>query len=538
MAGPWEKYSTQSSSEDSGSGPWANYQTPKSSMSAGQAAIEGFGQFATAGYLPQLQALAGGLIPDSNAQLDKDLQAQGFKISQPEDTYLSRRDENIGRQEKLAQEQPVSYYGGGVAGLLTSAPAIGGAISKLPLLGAKSTGLLAKTAQAAGGGAVMGALQNPGDEQGKIDPIQAEQRMEGAKTGAKMGAFTQLGATAAQGVAGAIKAVPKKLQDYAAMKAFKSSGAMLKDIRKADARGRTLEIGKEMIDSGLIKPGSTFEDIALKSGQIKQKTGKSIGDIYQTVGESALPKVDADSTAMKLIDAVSDPSVRPKLNTDTYDNAMDKMIQSITHDKAKLSDVRYLNDLIGELDDLINYSKRNGELPSLQKGYLKLRQTLRGIINQSVEATGVSLGKPELKQALLDANKRYGIMAEVSSIARDRVARENVNRFMSLTDTLVGTGGAAGGAVMGSLLSGNVEGGLKGAALGAGAGLLNKGARLYGNPILTQAASKTGGLLSKVPSPVTSGIQQGAGYLVENPAVSGVIGSGLLSGPGTGKKKP
>lgn len=545
MAGPWEDYQPKSKTKESG--PWDDYKNASSpnavsSPNSAQAALEGFGQGVGMGYLPHLQALAGGLVPNPSGAEDEELRKQGFIISQPEDTYLSRRDENLKRQEQFKEESPGAYYGGLIGGSIASAPAIGGAISKLPLLqagaNAPKLGLLGKTAQAAGAGAVQGLIQNPGDEIGVADPFQVDERLRNAKTGAIVGGAANLAAAGIKATADTVKSIPSKLQSVAETKAFKSSGAMLKDFRRAFGKDRVNAIGKEMIDSGLVKPGNTFEDVATGASKIKEETGKRIGEIYDRVKTNVNVAIDQDKMMSDLVDAVSNPKIRPKINTESYDAAMEKIIGNIVKDPKKVADVRYLNDMIGEIDDMINYSKRANELPYVQQGYMQVRHLLRKSINDITEATGNMIGNKSLGDELKELNRRYGVMAEVSAMAKDRVARENANRMFSLTDTIAGVGGAAGGAVTGGLLQGDIEGGLKGAALGAGLGLLNKGARQYGNPILTTGLYKTGRMLQSVPSPVTTAASKLGGLLTENPAITGAAASNLLQQPVVNGAKP
>ena len=100
-----------------------------------------------------------------------------------------------------------------------------------------------------------------------------------------------------------------------------------------------------------------------------------------------------------------------------------------------------------------------------------------------------------------------------------------------------GVGGASAGAVTGGLLQGDIEGGLKGAALGAGLGLLNKGARQYGNPVLTSALYKTGKGLAAIPSPVSTAAEKLGGLLTSRPAALGSGAVQLLQQPRIGKGK-
>lgn len=164
--------------------------------SAAQAALEGFGQTATLGYLPQIQALAGSAMPNPNASVDEDLRAQGFDIQQPESSYLSERDSNIARHRQQAQDHSGAVLGGKALGIAATSLLPGAAASRASQM---STGL-GKGAAAlgkyltpssvkgmAGVGAAQGALYNPGDEEGVLNVAQGPERLGNAALGGAVG---------------------------------------------------------------------------------------------------------------------------------------------------------------------------------------------------------------------------------------------------------------------------------------------------------------------------------------------------------------
>jgi hypothetical protein len=135
----------------------------------GQAALEGFGETATLGYLPQLQAAA---EPAMNAVLNK-ITGQNVET----DPYVQRRDENIARQHNLAEQNPKATLAGKVAGIGASMLAPMGAIA----------GTGSKAMQGIRTGATMGAAYNPGDEKGEVSPLQLGKRSVNAGIGGVLG---------------------------------------------------------------------------------------------------------------------------------------------------------------------------------------------------------------------------------------------------------------------------------------------------------------------------------------------------------------
>lgn len=517
---------------------------------AGAAMLQGFGEQASFGYLPQLQGIAEVVGPNPSSDVDAKLRAEGFKL--PADpTYVQARDAAIDRSAKLSEAAPESFMAGQVGGALSGGAGVskglGLAGKTMGLVGqtAKPAGLLMRGMQSAGAGAIQGGIQNPGDVQGQIDPLQAEARKKNAFSGAFIGAGAQLGLSALSKGSAILGKLPETAKNYAQLKALKASGAMLKDFRNAADRGRVGKLGQQLIDKGLVEPGATFESIAEKSADLKSKAGQVIGDIYEQAAKEAedpaLIKSLSGDKVLKL--------TKTTLDADRFADTLEKEFNAGLKGKAGgtkafgsvqpiLEELRsngsnvnlgVLQEFKEGLDDIIKYNRDLSQEP-LSKQYLfKVRDFLKDRIQDRVGALDDVLGKDRLR-ALKDANDQYGVWAELSRISKDRVNRESANRMMSLTDTIVAAGGVGGGAAAG-YHQGGMEGALKGAAVGAGMGLINKAGRQYGNPLLIKGANLAGGTAGAIPTALPRAIGAGAGLLAQNPMISGAAATGLLQQP-------
>lgn len=488
------------------------------SPEGGKAALSSFGDAASLGYLPQLRAMAEPLTDRAfKAVTGADVEpAPLSQVIPMGPDYIASRDQASKEIAKQRQDQPVASLLGGLAGSVATAPLLGGTAGAATKLG--------RIGQAVKGGAIAGLLQNPGDVEGAVSPLQLGERAQGAVQGGLLGGAAGTTGEALGAAGKALGSIPAKLEQYGQTKAFKSSGAMLKDFRKAFDKGKVEELGQEMIDSGLVKPGSTFEDVASQGAELKKQVGTRIGEIYDQVkskiGDTAT--VNTDQAYSDLIDAISNPKVRPKLGAKAYDDRMLTEIEDIVKNKDQLTNPKFLNEVIGELDQKINYAKRANELPVYQEGFLELRRALRKQLNDTVELVGKEAGNPELANELKALNKRYGNLSEISTIAKDRVSRENANRMFGLTDTILASGGAAGGFASSGDGHG-VEGALKGAALGAALGGANKLARTYGNPLVATGATRLGQALQNVPSPVSQGLLNAGKAVSSDPTRAGAL---------------
>jgi len=176
-----------------------------------EAGAEAVRQGAFLGYVPQLKG-AGAAAGDLLA---------GGGIEGAKQAYLSKRDETSRELARMQQEQPVASFVGTMAGGMA-----------MPGLGAaKGVGLGAKMLKGAGLGAGVGAAYNPGDAEGQISPIQAEDRAVNAGIGALLGA----------GAAGAGRALEKGAEAQKYIRAVKDSAGLSKQVRaEIEKAGRSL----------------------------------------------------------------------------------------------------------------------------------------------------------------------------------------------------------------------------------------------------------------------------------------------------------
>src|SRR3954463_9327645 len=145
----------------------------KASQGPAQTFLEHAGNALTFGYLPQLQAAA-------EPQMTRILNVATGNNVEP-DTYTNARDQNVKRLAAEAHANPKSAIGGGVAGGL-----LGAAITPVP--GGAAKGLMGLVGKGALYGGAVGALSNPGDEEGKVDLLQLGDRAKNAGKGVLVGA--------------------------------------------------------------------------------------------------------------------------------------------------------------------------------------------------------------------------------------------------------------------------------------------------------------------------------------------------------------
>ena len=453
---------------------------PQSKGNAAEALVQGFGQAATMGYLPQIQAatepLIQGLMGDNT---DAQLQAQGFKIEQP--TYTQRRDQIIKEQQQLAQESPIASTVGQVAGGLTSGIATGGLFG-----GARAAGMAGRLGQAVKAGALQGAVRNPGDVEGEISLAQSGERLKNVALDAATGIVFQGGLEGIGSIGKVLKSAPQTLKTFSELKALKASGAMLKDFKSAISKGKAQKLGEAAIDEGVLAIGDDIANIAKKARAVKNEVGNNIQTIYSQADELNPEGIDLVSIANNLKE-----STEKKLKGIVGGTKLKERIFEVLNeigDNGTVS-MEKLREIRSSIDDNINFAKRQNDMPKLQAELTDIRnriqQEIKGKLTQIDEVNGT-----QLADAFVKENRRYSNMADLSKIASEKLAREESNASFGLRERMAGGVGALVGGGVGAGIGGPV-----GAAVGAGVGaglntISTKIARQYGTPFVAITANK------------------------------------------------
>lgn len=495
----------------------------------------------TGGYAPQVQAVTDpitspiakhgiyfawkhGLLPG----LDKDLAPKTFEefdAQQPKDgdSYMERRDNARKGIEQESRRHPLAATvgtGGGIVGqALTIGALTGGAGAAAAGAGeaaeganaVKKASMAKKLLEGAKIGGVMGALQNPGDVEGEISPLQLGDRGHGFLTGAATGVAGTALAEGAMGLGRGAMNAGQTLKDYAEEKAFKALGPVLKNVRKAYGSGSLQRIGRQLLDEGIVTPGASLSDIGGRVEEQLGKRGKNIGEIINDVDsklkdpaflkglnpEQAAAVEKSSFNPKKVADDLK-AKILPKLKQAVGGGAEAAKVEAMLDDLASRGDsmsTKQLQEMKQATDKLFNEKDWYTE----GKPSKEAMKSIRGVLKDHLEAQANALDSATGGQGgrLKAENRAYGNLADATGIVNDRVNRNIANRFMSPSDY----GMAGVGAVVGGLSGdGDIEDHLKRAAIGAGLGFANKGMRLYGNPIVASAADSVSKFLLKDPA--------------------------------------
>lgn len=449
----------------------------------------------TGGHLPHIQAGIEAITPDPGADLDEELRNQGFNIKSPGSSYDENRDENLKRIELEGKEHPIASGLGTAAGIAGSIAIPVGKLAKgaklaKGMIGPVTRGadLANKARNGAVAGAALGALQNPGDKEGEVDPLQIGGRLKGAAIGAAIGGAVPV---AIQGVSSASQKVSNFLRRKAAGLAETATGAT---AVKADkfAPGT----GRELLDRKIVKFGSSPKGIAKNAN-------------------AAMEAAEASK-----LDIINNQLQGTNVDRNKVYNAIRNKINSLQGDESKLDLIKHLEAKLDDITGVAN--KTSSEVPlskaeEIRRGFDKAakwdsmsdaptREANKIVANAYREAgeTAANVANPALGAKFKDDKTVQRLLIPVQEAAEKRALQLKQSPHGGLLDI---TAGGAGGTI-GALIGGPV-----GAAVGTATGLTAKALR----PRYASMAAVTSDALGKK----IAAIPGAAGKL--NPTVAGVI---------------
>ncbi len=503
-----------------------------------QTILEHGANAATMGYLPQLQAMAepvtnaiGNMVTGNNVEATP---------------YVQARDQGIKRLQEEQQANPKTALASQVGGTI-----LGAAATPIPGLGA-SKGIVSGMLKGAGGGAAQGFLQNPGDIKGEVDPLQLGDRASNAAKGAAIGGAAGGVTEVAKKGLRALARGPETLKEVATGSAVKASGAILKDFRSLEGKGKTNELGEFALDKGLVKAGDTIDDVAAKADALRQDAGSRLSKIYKGVvedfnkdgvaeGISSAEKTDLSRIGFnpardkdQIISEVSKAMGNQEGKKAAVKRLSDYFDQLIEDHGDNTLDPKLAQDIKTEVDKVAGWARNPlTKEPATESAYKEARRIISKKIDEDIDRLGKLSGNNEALSQLKQANKDYGNAKQIMSMATDKAQRALANRRVSLTDTIASGAGGIAGAGMATVTGDTnpahaAEYGLVGGLLAGGANHLG---RKYGDGLIAHGANVASPLLKYSGAPMAA---RGAGLLMPNP---GLVGRSAVNLKGLLKEK-
>jgi hypothetical protein len=412
-------------------------------------------------------------------------------------------------QQQVAQQSPKSFYSGDIVGSLLLP---GGAVKGITG-GAKGAIGAARLGAAYGGAQALGQADNVAEGVGMVG------------TGAVLGAG---GEKLIQGGSAAARALSGKLNQGSANNAVKAAGAMLKDYRALEGKGKVQEVGHYLVDHGVVAAGDSLEGVAKKSADLKDSAGKTLESIYNYARNNS---GGADIPGLNLVqhkEEILGAAKKALGDSEGAGSALNRLSNYIDERAAQYGDAtldpKKANDIKGAMDEVINYSRNplNKE-PNVEKAFHAARNVVSKKVDSGIDAIGAMTNSPELLAHLKEANKAYGYGTTATNMATDKTQRESANKALGLRQSiLIGTGATAGAAVS---PEDRIQGMIAGAAVGGsiksleryGPAALAQGERFLANKIQQSAVLRK--MLEKNPAAYQNLLQQAVEGMGFSPSV-------------------
>lgn len=356
-------------------------------------------------------------------------------------------------------------------------------------------------------GAVYGGVAGAGSSESEDMKGVLEDAAFGTAIGGAGGkVLGKIGEKVAPVLSKATNAVGQRLETLADSAGFKASGAMLKDFRVANDRGKVNELGRFMHDNKMVSLGDTVDDVAAKAATKVSESGAKLDRIYTEAKEKfgkAAEKVGfnpirdrreiIDAAKKELGNAEGAGGAVKRLET-YLDEVAERHFEKIADvgpvrasDFDVAMDPRATNDIKSAMDKAINYSRNPlSKEPAAEAAFSGARTALSKKVDEGLE----SLGGDKLLGELKAANKDYGQAKTISNIAGDRINRESANQMFSLTDKIAGGAGLTAGAMLA---------GPAGIPLAIATAVGSRLVRKYGSSTIAVAAERASKLLMRSP---------------------------------------
>lgn len=372
-------------------------------------------------------------------------------------------------QARLAEKSPGSFLAGELGGSLL----MPGSIVKGIAGGAGGVQSAIRLGGAMGAGQALGESDDLKDAASKVG------------TGMLFGAASE---GLVKGGSAFKNAIQRKFEERSAQNAIKATGAMLKDFRALEGKGRTQKLGKYLVDKGVVQAGDTFESVGQKASTLKEQAGEALDSIYNYARNNIagdIPGVNLKRDKEEILAAAKEALG----DSEGAGAALARLGKYLEERASEYGDVvldpRKANNIKSAMDETINYSRNPlSKEPNIEKAFHAARQYVSRKIDDGIEAIGKAGGK-DLLGALKEANLAYGSGAQAANMAKDRALREGANKAFGLRQSILVGGGAGAGAIAGAA-TGDPEAAITGALKGAALGASLKTIERYGPAMLAQ----------------------------------------------------
>lgn len=336
--------------------------------------------------------------------------------------------------------------------------------------------------------------------------------------------------------------LPQLIREMAERRAFKAAGPMLKNFRKVGDIEGAQEVGRDLLDQGIVKFGRNAEEIAEAAAPRVKAVGQQIGDVRQRL-DASLPE-DVLPTGNAIARQIQRDVLQPLMASPAnrrFAGPIKAMADEFAAEGDQAVNMSRLTSWKKDLQDQINYDVPDPAFPhELKKKVARILQgeedrlarigldedpakrqlqrfadDLDGIGREAGDDQALAVAERMRQLAKTvgtdtaeyrELKRLYGNLAETAKFSNDQSLRQQANRILSPSDQGLGaamTAGqlAQGGAQAESTLTGMAVAGanklLRERGNSASAVMLDKLSRLPGLGWTTKLTGEAAQLMGK-----------------------------------------
>jgi hypothetical protein len=272
------------------------------------------------------------------------------------------------------------------------------------------------------------------------------------KGGQFLGKAVQKGAQAIQGAAPSVKQTAKRL-------AARAVGAERGTIKKLGA-DKVEEIGAYALDNNILGKGfNNTDDMIAANAAEKTKGGEKMNEVYTAIDDAGKSKFNPQNVAYKVEEELGD-FIRDPLNkgmTKQFENTLESIIAR-GNENIPIKKAQELKETLGKAANWTNKLNITDKEKLARDAY----KVISNSIDSAVEQGAKEIGSDGLLNTLKEGKKLYGSAKNADELLVNKLAREQGNKLLGLTDWNV-----LGPAGIGAVLTGGASIGPTVAFLGA-----------------------------------------------------------------------
>jgi len=265
-------------------------------------------------------------------------------------------------------------------------------------------------------------------------------------TGAAVGGVLGKGiAKAMPVVSNAARSLADKTGDAAEQFAAKAIGAERGTIKKL-GYDKVKEAGRYALDNKIVS--SNVDDMIAQNNTIKSKGGKMMGDVYSKIDDAGASTFKPLEVASKVDEAAGGFYRSPINKADT--NQLENTLESILIRGEKNLPLREAQALKQEIGKVSNWNKASHlEVTDKEKIARDAYKIIAREIDEVAEKGAEIVGVKGLASKLKKGKDLFGKSKNAEMLLTNKQAREQGNRFIGLTDGIVGGSAIAYGGATG-----------------------------------------------------------------------------------------